>query len=52
MLKVNNSNSECIIRNICKSNANKKIFKVIDDWLNIITKVPIDRIRDVLYNIE
>ena len=25
---------------------------MIDEWLNNLTKVPVDRIRDVLYNIE
>lgn len=52
MLRVYCSNSENIIRNICKANQNKRIFKIIDDWLNQMQKVPIDRIRDVLYNIE
>lgn len=52
MLRVYCSNCENIIRNICRANTNKRIFKVIDDWLNQLTKVPIDRIRDVLYNIE
>lgn len=51
-LAVNNCNAENIIRNICKTNSNKKIFRKIDDWLNILTKVPIDRVREVLYNIE
>lgn len=52
MLRVYCSNCENIIRNICKANQNKRIFKIIDEWLNMLTKVPIDRIRDVLYNIE
>ena len=25
---------------------------MINEWLNILHKLPIDRIRDVLYNIE
>lgn len=52
MLRVYSANCENIIRNICKANQSKKIFKIIDDWLNTMQKVPIDRIRDVLYNIE
>lgn len=52
MLRVYCANCENVIRNICKANQNKKIFKIIDDWLNQMQKVPIDRIRDVLYNIE
>jgi hypothetical protein len=52
MLRVYATNCENIIRNICRANLNKRIFKIIDDWLNIIQKVPFDRIRDVLYNIE
>ncbi len=28
------------------------MFKIVDEWLENLQKVPIDRIRDVLYNIE
>ena len=52
MLRVYCSNCENIIRNICKANQNKRIFKLIDEWINQMQKVPIDRVRDVLYNIE
>lgn len=52
MLRVYCSNCENIIKNISKANQNKRIFKLIDEWLNNLTKVPVDRIRDVLYNIE
>ena len=52
MLRVYCSNCENIIRNICKANQNKRIFKLIDEWMNTMHKVPIDRVRDVLYNIE
>jgi len=52
LLRVYCSNCENIIKNICKTNQNKRIFKIIDEWLHQITKVPIERIRDVLYNIE
>lgn len=52
MLRVYCLNCENIIHNICKANQNKKIFKIIDDWLKMLQKVPMDRIRDVLYNIE
>ena len=52
MLRVYCSNCENIIRNICKANQNKRIFNLIDEWLNQMQKVPIDRVRDVLYNIE
>ena len=52
MLRVYCSNCENIIKNISKANQNKRIFKIIDEWMNNLQKVPIDRIRDVLYNIE
>ena len=52
MLRVHGSNCENIIKNISKANQNKRIFKIIDEWINNLQKVPIDRIRDVLYNIE
>ena len=52
MLRVYCSNCENIIKNISKANQNKRIFKIIDEWLNNLQKVPTDRIRDVLYNIE
>jgi hypothetical protein len=34
MLDVYNSALENILKNICKANQNKRIFKVIWDWLN------------------
>ena len=52
MLRVYCSNCENIIRNISKANQNKRLFKIVDEWLENLQKVPIDRIRDVLYNIE
>jgi hypothetical protein len=52
LLKVYTSNQENIIRNIARANQNKQIFKVINDWMNQIQRVPIDRIRDILYSIE
>ena len=52
MLRVYCSNCDNIIRNICKSNQNKRIFKMIGEWLNYLHKLPIDRVRDILYNIE
>ena len=52
MLRVYSNNCENIIKNICKANQNKRIFKIVDEWLTMLPKVPLDRIRDVLYNIE
>lgn len=52
MLRVYCSNCENIIKNISKANQNKRLFKIVDEWLENLQKVPIDRIRDVLYNIE
>ncbi len=52
LLKVYTSNQENIIRNIARANQNKQIFKVINDWMNQIARVPIEHIRDVLYSIE
>jgi hypothetical protein len=48
MLMVYSSAQENILRNICKANQNKRMFKIINDWLNQITKVPLERIRDML----
>lgn len=36
MLRVYTLNCENIIRNIIKANQSKKIFKIIDEWLNMI----------------
>lgn len=52
MLRVYSGNCENIIKNICKANQNKRIFKIVDEWMAVLQKVPLDRIRDVLYNIE
>lgn len=52
MLRVYCSNCENIIKNVCQANQNKRIFKLVDEWLTQLQKVPLDRIRDVLYNIE
>ena len=48
MLRVYSSNCENIIKNISRANQNKRLFKIIDEWLHGLQKVPIDRIRDVL----
>lgn len=52
LLKVFCSNSDNIIRNIAQANQNKQLFKIIGDWMNQLPRVPLERIRDVLYNIE
>lgn len=52
MLRVYSSNCENIIRNICKTNQNKQIFKKIGFWLADLAKTPAEKIRDTLYNIE
>lgn len=52
MLRVHNSNAENIISNICGTNSRKHIFQIIQQWIDSIHKVPVDLIRDVLYNIE
>ena len=52
MLEVYCSAQENILRNICKSNNNKKLFKTVQDWLNQIKKVPISRIREVLSRLD
>jgi len=51
-LRAHLSNAESIIRNIVRANQTKRIFQIIIDWVNQIAVVPIDKIRDVLYNIE
>lgn len=52
MLRVYCANCENIIRNICKTNQNKKIFKNIGVWIADLNKFPAEKIRDTLYNIE
>jgi len=52
MLHVYTANGENIIQNICKTNHRKHIFQLVQSWLENITRVPVDLIRDVLYNIE
>lgn len=58
LLKVHMQNSENIMRNIIKSqqaNASqpkKRIFSLMTDWLNTITTVTNEKIRETLYNIE
>jgi hypothetical protein len=56
LLKVHMQNAENIMRNIIKmqqSNGTKKrIFTIMTDWLNTISTVTNEKIRETLYNIE
>ena len=56
VLKVHMQNSENIIRNIIKTQqahgGKKRIFALMNDWLNAITTVTNEKIRETLYNIE
>lgn len=56
LLKVHMQNSENIIRNLIKmqqsNGAKKKIFSLMGDWLNTITVVTNEKIRETLYNID
>ena len=52
LLKVHMQNSENILRNLIKQNSKKRFFVMIGEWLNVITNVPNDKLREVLYNIE
>ena len=52
MLEVYTTTQDNILKNICRSNQNKRMFSVIWDWLHQINKVPIERIRDVLQRVE
>lgn len=56
LLKVHMQNAENIIRNIIKvqqsNGAKKKIFTLMTEWLNAITTVTNEKIRETLYNIE
>lgn len=52
VLKSYASNMENIMKKIATANQNKEIFRIIGDWLNQIQKVPLERIRQVLYNVE
>jgi len=55
-LKVHMQNSENIMRNIMKVQqavgAKKRIFTMVGDWLNTITTITNEKIRETLYNIE
>ncbi len=55
-LKVHMQNAENIIRNIIKvqqsNGTKKKIFNLMTEWLNAISTVPNEKIRETLYNIE
>jgi hypothetical protein len=56
VLKVHMQNAENIMRNIIKlqqSNGTKKrIFTMMTDWLNQISTITNEKIRETLYNIE
>ena len=56
VLKVHMQNAENIMRNIIKvqqSNGTKKrIFTMMAEWLNQISTVTNEKIRETLYNIE
>lgn len=56
VLKVHMQNAENIIRNIIKmqqsNGAKKRIFTLMTDWLNQISTVTNEKIRETLYNIE
>ena len=51
-LRAHISNAESIIRNIVRANQSKRIFQIIIEWVDKISSVPVEKIRDVLYNIE
>lgn len=58
LLKVHMQNAENIMRNIIKSQSQgstgpkKRIFTLINDWLNTISTVTNEKIRETLYSIE
>jgi len=56
VLKVHMQNAENIIRNIIKvqqsNGATKRIFTMMGEWLNKISTVTNEKIRETLYNIE
>lgn len=52
LLKVHMQNSENIFRNLVKQNSKKRFFLMIGEWLNTITLVPNEKLREMLYNIE
>ena len=52
LLKVHMQNAENILRNLIKANARKRFFAMINDWLNLITNIPNEKMRETLYNIE
>ncbi len=56
LLKVHMQNAENIMRNIIKvqqsNGQKKKIFTLMTEWLNTISTVTNEKIRETLYNIE
>jgi hypothetical protein len=52
LLKVHMQNAENILRNLVKANARKRFFAMINDWLNLISNIPNEKMRETLYNIE
>ena len=56
LLKVHMQNAENIMRNLIKmqqsNGVKKRIFTLLGDWLNGITTVTIEKIRETLYSIE
>ena len=52
LLKVHMQNAENILRNLIKANSKKRFFAMINDWLNLITNIPNEKMRETLYNIE
>ena len=51
-MRVHIASAENIIRNMIKANQKKKLFSNINDWVNSISNIPNERIRENLYNIE
>lgn len=52
LLKVHMQNAENILRNLIKANSRKRFFAMMGDWLNLITNIPNEKMRETLYNIE
>lgn len=51
LIKVHIQNAENILRNMIRQNPKKRLFTMLNDWLNAIQTVPNEKIRETLYNI-
>ena len=52
LLRGHQTSAENILKNLIKVNERKRIYQVLQEWINAINVIPNERIRENLYNIE